>query len=74
MYLQKDKKIETIIFRLLSGSGNKLTSRIIAEIGDIRRFKNAGSLIAYAGLDAPHINQDNMNQQIGIYLSEVIEK
>lgn len=33
--------------------GNKLTSRIIAEIGDIRRFKNAGSLIAYAGLDAP---------------------
>ncbi|MBE6140020.1 MAG: IS110 family transposase [Firmicutes bacterium] len=35
------------------GCGNKLTSRIIAEIGDIRRFKNAGSLIAYAGLDAP---------------------
>ena len=22
-------------------------------IGDIRRFKNAGSLIAYAGIDAP---------------------
>lgn len=37
----------------ISGCGNKLTSRIIAEIGDIRRFKNAGSLIAYAGLDAP---------------------
>ena len=35
------------------GCGNKLTSRIIAEIGDVRRFKNAGSLIAYAGLDAP---------------------
>ncbi len=26
---------------------------MIAEIGDIRRFKNAGSLIAYAGIDAP---------------------
>ena len=37
----------------MSGVGNKLTPRIIAEIGDIRRFKNAGSLIAYSGLDAP---------------------
>ena len=37
----------------ISGCGIKLTSRIIAEIGDVRRFKNAGSLIAYAGLDAP---------------------
>lgn len=35
------------------GVGKKLASRVIAEIGDIRRFKNAGSLIAYAGLDAP---------------------
>lgn len=35
------------------GVGRKLTSRIIAEIGDVRRFKNAGSIIAYAGLDAP---------------------
>lgn len=33
--------------------GNKLTSRIIAEIEDIRTFKNACSLIAYAELDAP---------------------
>ena len=37
----------------MPGVGRKLTSRVIAEIGDIRRFKNAGSLIAYAGLDAP---------------------
>ena len=35
------------------GCGKKLTSRVIAEIGDVRRFKNAGSIIAYAGLDAP---------------------
>ncbi len=35
------------------GCGEKLTARIIAEIGDVRRFKNAGSIIAYAGLDAP---------------------
>ena len=37
----------------IPGCGKKLTSRIIAEIGDVRRFKNAGSIIAYAGLDAP---------------------
>ena len=37
----------------LPGVGKKLTSRIIAEIGDVRRFKNAGSIIAYSGLDAP---------------------
>ena len=32
----------------IPGCGNKLTYRIVAEIGDIRRFKNACSLIAYA--------------------------
>ena len=37
----------------IPGVGKKLTSRVMAEIGDVRRFKNAGSLIAYAGLDAP---------------------
>lgn len=37
----------------IPGCGKKLTSRVIAEIGDVRRFKNAGSIIAYAGLDAP---------------------
>ena len=37
----------------IPGVGKKLTSRVIAEVGDIRRLKNAGSLIAYAGLDAP---------------------
>ncbi len=37
----------------IPGCGKKLTSRVIAEIGDVRRFRNAGSIIAYAGLDAP---------------------
>lgn len=37
----------------IPGCGRKLTARVIAEIGDVRRFKNAGSIIAYAGLDAP---------------------
>ena len=37
-------------YTLTFESGHVITSE---EIGDIRRFKNAGSLIAYAGLDAP---------------------
>lgn len=37
----------------LPGCGPKLTPLIIAEIGDIRRFKNAGSIIAFAGIDTP---------------------
>ena len=37
----------------IPGCGKKLTSRVIAEIGDVRRFKDAGSIIAYAGLDSP---------------------
>lgn len=41
------------VVKNMPGCGDKLTSRVIAEIGDIRRFKNAGSLIAYAGLDTP---------------------
>ncbi len=41
------------VVKSMPGCGLKLTSRIIAEIGDIRRFKNAGSIIAYAGLDTP---------------------
>lgn len=35
------------------GIGEVLAPRLIAEIGDVRRFKNSSSLIAYAGLDAP---------------------
>ncbi len=35
------------------GIGENLAARLIAEVGDIRKFKNAGSLIAYAGIDSP---------------------
>lgn len=39
---------EYSIINSIPGCGNKLTPLVIAEIGDIRRFKNAGSIIAYA--------------------------
>lgn len=37
----------------MPGVGTVLAPRLIAEIGDIRRFRSASALIAYAGIDAP---------------------
>ena len=41
------------IVRELKGVGDKLTPRLIAEIGDVRKFSSAKALNAYAGNDAP---------------------
>lgn len=35
------------------GVGNVLAPKLIAEIGDVRRFHNGKALIAHAGIDAP---------------------
>ena len=40
----------------IDGIGPNLASRILAEIGDIKRFKTREALIAYLGLD-PNISQ-----------------
>jgi transposase len=47
------------VVRAMPGVGDKLAPRLIAEIGDIRRFHNGSSLIAYAGLDAPPYESGN---------------
>ncbi len=44
---------EYSVVRDMDCIGDVLAPRIIAEIGDVRRFKNKHSLIAYAGIDAP---------------------
>lgn len=41
------------IVMAMPGVGEILGPRIIAEIGDVRRFHSASALVAYAGLDAP---------------------
>ena len=41
------------VVRDMPGVGDTLAPRLIAEIGDIRRFHNKKALIAYAGIDAP---------------------
>jgi transposase len=45
------KEYETI--RAMPGVGDVLAPRLIAEIGDVKRFHGASALVAYAGLDSP---------------------
>lgn len=51
------------------GIGDVLASRVIAEIGDPKKFKNAGSIIAYAGIDSPTYQSGNKNVE-GIKISK----
>ena len=37
----------------MAGVGEILSVRLIAEIGDVRRFHNRNSIIAYTGIDVP---------------------
>lgn len=41
------------VVRDMPGVGDTLAPRLIAEIGDIKRFYSKKSLIAYAGIDSP---------------------
>lgn len=41
------------VVRSMAGVGDKLAPRLIAEIGDVRRFSSGKALNAYAGNDAP---------------------
>lgn len=41
------------IVRDMPGVGNVLAPRLIAKIGDIKKFRNKKALIAYAGIDSP---------------------
>lgn len=41
------------IVRAMRGVGDILAPKLIAEIGDVRRFHSGKALIAYAGIDAP---------------------
>lgn len=39
--------------RSMNGVGDVLAPRLIAEIGDVRRFHSGSALIAFAGIDSP---------------------
>ncbi len=44
---------EYSVVRAMGGVGEVLAPKLIAEIGDVRRFHSGKALIAYAGIDAP---------------------
>jgi len=44
---------EYAVVRAMPGVGDVLSCKLIAEIGDVRRFKSGSALVAYAGLDSP---------------------
>jgi len=43
----------------MNGAGPKTRARLIAEIGDIRRFRNASCLVAFCGIDTPPYQSGN---------------
>ena len=47
------------VVRAMPGVGAVLAPRLIAEIGDVRRFYSGGALIAYAGIDSPPYESGN---------------
>lgn len=59
---QLDREIERYVevipnqLTSISGVGKILAAALLGEIGDIRRFRNAKALVAYAGLD-PSVTQ-----------------
>lgn len=52
---------EYAVVRAMPGVGDTLAPRIIAEIGDIRRFHGGSSLVAFAGVDAPPYQSGTIN-------------
>ena len=44
---------EYSVVRAMGGVGEVLAAKLIAEIGDVRRFHHGKSLISYAGIDSP---------------------
>lgn len=58
--LAKNLKEYTTV-RAMPGVGDTLAPRIIAEIGDIRRFHSGSALVAFAGIDAPPYQSGNIH-------------
>lgn len=68
---------EYSVVRAMGGVGDILAPKLIAEIGDVRRFHNGKALIAYAGIDTQSYQSGNFtskNQKISKRGSSVLRK
>ena len=45
----------------MKGVGSKTRARLIAEVGDIRKYNNANALIAFCGIDTPPYQSGKFN-------------
>ena len=54
---------EYVILRAMPGVGDRLAPRIIAEMGDVRRFTSGKALNAFAGNDAPPFQSGQFESQ-----------
>lgn len=52
---------EYAIVQVMSGVSDTLAPRIIAKIGDIRRFHSGSALVTFAGIDAPPYQSGKIN-------------
>ena len=57
------------LLRSIPGIGQSLASIIIAEIGEVKRFKNSKALVAYAGLD-PKVRQSGLTLKRNTHLTK----
>ncbi|WP_053243387.1 transposase [Clostridium sp. DMHC 10] len=55
----------------MNGVGEKLAPRIIAEVGDVRKYYNHNALVAYAGIDPPPYQSGNF---YGTEDQDILEK
>ena len=55
--------------RSIPGIGDNLATRILAELGDVKRFNNGSQLVAYAGID-PQIYQSGQISGLHLKISK----
>lgn len=58
-----------IIIKSIPGIGDNLAARIIAELGDMTRFKKKNELVAYAGLD-PRIYESGQKDGAHMHITK----
>ena len=58
-----------IIIKTIPGIGDNLAARIIAEMGDISKFKKHSQLVAYVGID-PRINESGNDDGLHLHITK----
>ncbi len=63
MAVMSEERKEYTVLRSIPGIGDTTACRLIGELGDIRRFKNAKQINAYAGIDIMHYQSGHTQYQ-----------